>query len=129
MRYVLAPEWSHLGIATAAAFVLGYLLCWGMDRLFLKRLVDDRIAGIAFGCGLAFLVMMAAGTVALTWFVRSDPYIVGKPIVIPPFPYAVSFIFGLAFVGVIRTILYGREYEQGDDQLVFRRGYLRPGAI
>lgn len=119
MRYILAPEWSHLGAATAAAFVLGYLLCWAMDRLFLKRLVDDRIAGIAFGCGLAFLVIMAAATVGLTWLVRSDPYIVGNPIVIPPFPYAVSIIFGLAAVGVIRTILYGRDYEQGEDQLVF----------
>ncbi|HEX8225092.1 MAG TPA: hypothetical protein VF605_14840 [Allosphingosinicella sp.] len=119
MRYILAPEWSHLAAATAAAFVLGYLLCWAMDRLFLRRLVDDRIAGIAFGGGLAFLVIMAAATVGLSWFVRSDPYIVGRPIVIPPFPFAVSIIFGLAVVGVIRTILYGREYEQGDDQLVF----------
>lgn len=119
MAYVLAPEWSHLAGATAAAFLLGYLLCWAMDRLFLKRLVDDRIAGITFGCGLAFLVMMAAGTAVLTWIVRSDPYIAGKPVVIPPFPYAVSFILGLAAVGVIRTILYGREYERGEDQLVF----------
>ncbi len=119
MRYILAPEWSHLAAATAAAFVLGYALCWGMDRLFLRRLVDDRIAGITLGCGLAFLVVMAAATAGLTWYVHSDPYIVGKPIVVPPFPYAVSLIFGLAAVGVIRTVLYGREYEQGDEQLVF----------
>ena len=119
MTYILAPEWSHLAGATAAAFVLGYLLCWGMDRLFLRRLVDDRIAGITLGCGLAFLLMMAMATVVLTWIVRSDPYIAGRPIVIPPFPYAVSFILGLAAVGVIRTIRYGREYEEGDDQLVF----------
>lgn len=119
MTYILAPEWSHLAGATAAAFVLGYLLCWGMDKLFLKRLVDDRIAGITLGCGLAFLLIMAMATAALTWIVRSDPFIYGRPIVIPPFPYAVSFIFGLAGVGVIRTVRYGREYEEGDDQLVF----------
>src|SRR5829696_4169233 len=119
MTYILAPEWSHLAGATAVAFVLGYLLCWGMDKLFLKRLVDDRIAGITLGCGLAFLLIMAIATVVLTWIVRSDPYIAGSPIVIPPFAYAVSFIFGLAAVAVIRTIRYGREYEEGDDQLVF----------
>lgn len=119
MRYILAPEWSHLAAATVAAFVIGYLLCWAMDRLFLKRLVDDRIAGIAFGCGLVFLLIMASATLVLTWIVRSDPYIVGRPIVVPPFPYAVSLILGLAAVGVTRTILYGREYERGDEQLVF----------
>ena len=119
MTYILAPEWSHLAGATAAAFVIGYLLCWGMDRLFLKRLVDDRIAGITLGCGLAFLLIMAMATGVLTWIVRSDPYIVGRPIVVPPLPYAISFILGLAAVAVIRTILYGREYEQGEDQLVF----------
>ena len=119
MHYILAPEWSHLGIATAAAFVLGYALCWGMDKLFLKRLVDDRIAGIALSCGLAFVLIMALATFALTWIARSDPHILGRPIVIPPFPYAVSLIFGLAIAGVIRTILYGREYQEGDDQLVF----------
>lgn len=119
MQYILAPEWIHLGAATAGAAILGYLLCWAMDALFLKRVVDDRIAGIALACCLAFVLMMAAGTVGLTWIVRSDPYIYGKPIVIPPFPYAVSLILGLAIVGVIRTIRYGREYEEGDDQLVF----------
>ena len=119
MRYILAPEWSHLGLANAAAFALGWLLCWGLDKLFLRRLVDDRIAGIAMGCGLAFVLIMAAATIGLTWFVRSQPYIAGRPIVVPPFPYAVSLIFGLAAVGVIRTILYGREYEEGDEALVF----------
>ncbi|HEU0134595.1 MAG TPA: hypothetical protein VFR28_07210, partial [Allosphingosinicella sp.] len=119
MAYILAPEWSHLGGAVAAAFVLGWLLCWGMDKLFQKKLVDDRIAGIALGCCLAFLLIMAAASVGLTWFVRSQPFIAGRPIVIPPFPYAVSLIFGLALVGVIRTVRYGREYEEGDDQLVF----------
>src|SRR4051812_1321433 len=118
MQYILAPEWSHIAAATAAAFVLGYLLCWGMDKLFLKELVDDRIAGIALSCCLAFLVIMFWATVALTWIVRSDPLIVTGSIVIPPFPYALSLIGGLAAVGVVRTILYGREYERSDEQLV-----------
>ena len=119
MTYILAPQWSHLAGATAAAFVVGYALCWTMDRLFLKRLVDDRIAGITLACGLAFLLIMAAATFVLTWIARSDPFVVGRPIVIPPLPYAISFILGLAAVAVLRTILYGREYEQGEDQLVF----------
>ncbi|HYG46666.1 MAG TPA: hypothetical protein VD846_01880 [Allosphingosinicella sp.] len=119
MNYILAPEWSHLGLASAAAFILGYALCWSMDKLFLRKLVDDRIAGIALSCGLAFVVIMVLASVGLTWFVRSQPYIAGRPIVIPPFPYALSLIFGLAVVGVIRTILYGREYEEGDEELVF----------
>src|SRR5687767_13979215 len=119
MRYILAPEWSHLAAATAAAVVLGYLLCWIMDRLFLKELVDDRIAGIALSCCVAFVVIMFWATVVLTWLAWSDPFIAGRPIVIPPFPYAVSLILGLAVVGVVRTILYGREYEEGDEELVF----------
>jgi hypothetical protein len=31
----------------------------------------------------------------------------------------ISLLLGLAGVGIVRTILYGREYEQGEDQLVF----------
>ncbi|HYJ82994.1 MAG TPA: hypothetical protein VEW26_09165 [Allosphingosinicella sp.] len=119
MSFILAPEWSHMAIAAAGAFVLGYLLCWVMDKLFLKELVDDRIAGIALSCAVAFVVIMVWATVALTWLVWSDPYVAGRPIVIPPFPYAVSLIFGLALVGILRTILYGREYEAGDEELVF----------
>lgn len=119
MGYIFAPEWSHMAVATAGAFILGYLLCWGMDKLFLKEAVDDRIAGIALSCGVAFVVIMFWATVGLTWLVRSDPFIAGRPIVVPPFPYAVSLIFGLAMVGVIRTILYGREYEEGGEELVF----------
>lgn len=119
MTYILAPQWSHLAGATVAAILLGYLLCWGLDKLLLRRLVDDRIAGITLACGLAFVLIMATATAALTWIVRSDPFIAGRPIVVPPFPYAVSLIFGLAVVGVVRTIRYGREYEQGDEELVF----------
>lgn len=119
MSFILAPEWSHMAVAAAGAFILGYLLCWAMDKLFLKELVDDRIAGIALSCCVAFVVIMFWATVVLTWLVWSDPFIVGRPIVIPPFPYAVSLIFGLALVGIVRTIRYGREYEEGDEALVF----------
>src|ERR1043165_5209295 len=119
MSFILAPEWSHMVVAAAGGFLLGYLLCWAMDKLFLKELVDDRIAGIALSCGVAFLVIMFWATVILTWLVWSDPYIVGRPIVVPPFPYAVSLVFGLALVGIVRTILYGRDYEAGDEELVF----------
>jgi hypothetical protein len=118
MSYIFAPEWSHLAGATAAAFILGWLLCWLMDKLFLKELVDDRIAGIALSCCLAFLVIMVWATIALTWIVWSYPYLVGG-IVIPPLPYTLSLILGLAAVGVVRTILYGRDYEQGEEELVF----------
>jgi len=119
MSYILAPEWSHMAAAAVGAFVLGWLLCWAMDKLFLKELVDDRIAGIALSCCVAFVVIMVWATVGLTWLAWSDPFIAGRPIVIPPFPYAVSLIFGLALVGIVRTILYGREYEEGDEELVF----------
>ncbi|MFL6845431.1 MAG: hypothetical protein ACJ8ER_11190 [Allosphingosinicella sp.] len=119
MQYILAPEWSHIAIATAAAFVLGYALCWGMDKAFLKRLVDDRIAGIALGCAIAFVLVMAVATFVLTWIVRSDPFVYGQPIVVPPFPYAAGLLFALGAVGVIRTILFGRAYEQGEGELVF----------
>jgi hypothetical protein len=119
MTYILDPGWSHMAGATAGAFILGYLLCWAMDKLFLKELVEDRIPGIALSCCVAFVVIMFWGTVILTWLAWSDPFIAGRPIVLPPFPYALSFIFGLALVGVVRTILYGREYEEGDEELVF----------
>jgi hypothetical protein len=119
MRYILAPEWSHLAAATAAAIVLGWLICWAMDKLFLKEVVDDRIAGIALSCAVAFVVIMFWASVALTWFVRSQPYVAGSPIVVPPLPYAISLILGLAVVGIVRTILYGREYEEGEEELVF----------
>jgi hypothetical protein len=119
MSFIFAPQWSHLAAAGIGGFVLGYLLCWAMDKLFLKETVDDRIAGIALSCGVAFLVIMAWATAVLTWLAWSDPFIAGRPIVIPPFPYAISLIFGLVLVGVIRTILYGRAYAAGEEELVF----------
>jgi hypothetical protein len=119
MSYIFAPEWSHMAIASAGAFALGWLICWAMDKLFLEDAVGDRIAGIALSCGLAFLVIMVWATIALTWLVRSDPYVLGSPIVVPPFSYVVSLVFGLALVGAARMSLYGRAYQEGEGELVF----------
>lgn len=118
MNYLYAPDFVHMAGAAAATVLVGYALTWAMDALFLKRLVDDRIAGIAFGCGLAFLLIMAAATAFLTWYAGSNPFEYG-PIVIPHIGFAISFILGLFAVGAIRTIRYGREYEEGDEELVF----------
>ncbi|HEX6376783.1 MAG TPA: hypothetical protein VFZ91_13815 [Allosphingosinicella sp.] len=118
MNYLYEPDFIQLAATAAAAIPVGYALTWGMDALFLKRLIDDRIAGIALGCGLAFLLFMAAATTFLTWYAGSNPFEYG-PIVIPHIGFAISFILGLFAVGTIRIILYGREYEQGDDELVF----------
>lgn len=118
MNYLFEPDLIHMAATAAATVPVGYALTWGMDALFLKRLVDDRMAGIAFGCGLVFLLLMAAATAFLTWYAGSNPFENG-PIVIPHIGYAISFILGLFAVGAIRTILYGREYEEGDEELVF----------
>jgi hypothetical protein len=118
MNYLYAPELIHMAAAAAATIPVGYALGWGMDALFLKRLIDDRIAGIALGCALAFLLLMGSATAFLTWYAGSNPFEYG-PIVIPPIGYAISFILGLAALGAIRTIRYGRDYEEGDEALVF----------
>ncbi|MET1112474.1 MAG: hypothetical protein ABWX67_13205 [Allosphingosinicella sp.] len=118
MNYLYAPDFVHMAAAAAATVPVGYFLVWAMDALFLKRLIDDRIAGIAFGCGLAFLLIMAGASAFLCWQAGSNPFDRG-PIVIPHIGFAISFILGLFAVGTIRMILYGREYEEGDDELVF----------
>jgi hypothetical protein len=118
MNYLYAPELIHMAAAAAATIPVGYALSWGMDALFLRRLIDDRIAGIALGCALAFLLLMGSATAFLTWYAGSNPFEYG-PIVIPPIGYAISFILGLAAVGAIRTIRYGRDYEESDEALVF----------
>jgi hypothetical protein len=118
MNYLYAPELIHMAAAAAATFPVGYALSWGLDAVFLKRLIDDRIAGIALGCALAFLLLMAAASAFLTWHAGSNPFEHG-PIVIPHIGFAISFILGLAAVGAIRTIRYGRDYEEGDEELVF----------
>jgi hypothetical protein len=115
MTFLIEPEIGHLAAAAAAAFLLGYALCWALDRLVLRHLIEDRITGIALACALVFVLMMAAATLYLT---KWSPFAFG-PVIIPPIGYAISFIVGLAGVGAVRTILYGRDYEQNDDQAVF----------
>ena len=116
--FFYSPDLIHIAAAAAAAVALGYALTWAMDKAFLRKLVDDRIAGIALGCAIAFLLMMAGGTALLTWSVGSNPFRSG-PTIVPPIGFALAFILGLAVVGAIRTVLYGREYEEGDEELVF----------
>ena len=40
------------------AVLLAYSLSWAMDKAFMRRLVRDRVAGIAYGCTLVFLLLM-----------------------------------------------------------------------
>jgi hypothetical protein len=116
--FLYAPEMIHLAGAALAAIPIGYGLSWALDKAFLKRAVDDRIAGIAMASGLSFVLMMAGATALLTWGIGSNPFRSG-PIMLPPIGFAIAFIIGLAAVGTIRMILFGREYEQGEEELVF----------
>jgi hypothetical protein len=118
MNYLYEPELIHMAATVAATVPVGYALSWGLDALILKRLVDDRIAGIALGCGLVFVLLMTGATGFLTWHAGSNP-IEGGPLVIPHIGFAISFILGLFAVGAVRIVLYGREYEEGEDELVF----------
>jgi hypothetical protein len=116
--FFYSPDMIHIAGAAVAAVAVGYVLTWAMDKAFLRKVVDDRIAGIALGCAIAFLLMIAAGTALLTWGAGSNPFRSG-PVVVPPIGFAIAFILGLAAVGAIRTMLYGRDYEEGDEQQVF----------
>ena len=108
-------DFTHYGLAFLAALPLGYLLSWALDRLALKRLLADRVAGIALSCALAFILLMGGSTLLLTrmW---SFP---GGPLVLPPLGYAVGFLLGLALVGAARMRSYGQEYLESDEQAVF----------
>jgi hypothetical protein len=116
--FFYSPDLIHIAAAAAAAVPVGYALTWAMDKAFLRKLIDDRIAGIALGCAIAFVLMMAAATALLCWGVGSNPFRSG-PIMVPPIGFAIAFILGLAAVGAIRTVLYGKDYEEGDEALVF----------
>jgi hypothetical protein len=118
MHYLFDPGLAHMAGTVAATIPVGYALAWLVEKLLLKRTVDDRIAGIALGCVIVFLLIMAGATAFLTWYAGSNPFEHG-PIVIPPLGYTLSFIAGLAVVGAIRMIVFGREYEESDEALVF----------
>ena len=116
MNAIAQPGFTHYAIAAVAALALGYLLSWGMDRLFLKRLIADRIAGIALSLAIVFILLMGGASLYLT---LTLPDYVVPAIVVPPIGYALSFLLGLAVAGALRMRAYGKEYETGDEQLVF----------
>ncbi|PSJ43392.1 COG3904 family protein [Allosphingosinicella deserti] len=109
-------DMAHFAGAAVAALVLGLLLSWALDRLLLRRLIDDRIAGIALSCAIAFVLLMAGTTLFLT-LTLADYIVPG--IVVPPMGIALSYLAGLAVAGTLRMWAYGKAYEEGDEQLVF----------
>jgi hypothetical protein len=116
MLFLLAPTMAHLSIAVLCSALLGYGLSWAMDRLFLSRVVEDGVARVALSCAVTFLLLMGGMTFALSW---TKPEYVANSVIIPPLGYAISFVLGLAIVGVLRMRAYGAEYERNDDQAVF----------
>ena len=116
MLFLMAPTLVHLLLAVGGAAVIGYALSWGMDRLFLRRVVQDGVTSISLSCALAFVLLMGGMTFLLNW---TKPYYVASGILVPPLGFAISFLAGLAVVGALRMHAYGDEYEQGDDHAVF----------
>jgi hypothetical protein len=106
-------------VAGLLAVLVGYSLSATMDKLFLKRLVPDRISAIALSCACAFVLMMAGAT----FFLTKVTHIESGPIIVPPLGYAVSFVIGLAAVGIIRIRGYADEYARNDDEIVFDPDY------
>ncbi|TFI57335.1 hypothetical protein E2493_15845 [Sphingomonas parva] len=116
MDALTRPGVWHFAAATLAALLIGYLLSWGMDRLFLRRLIADRIAGIALSLAIVFILLMGGTSLYLT---LTLPEYVVPTIVVPSMGFALSFILGLAVAGALRMRAYGKDYEQGEDELVF----------
>src|SRR5688572_8295623 len=106
------PGLWQLAVAALLAAIVGYAISWLIDRLLLKRFTDDRVGGIALSCAVAFLLLMGGATFFLTW---TSPFENG-PIIIPPLAYALAFLVGVAAAGARRMVVYGRDYEQNDDQ-------------
>lgn len=113
------PGFREMAVATIVAFAFAYGLCWGLDKLVLRRLIADRIAGIALGGVASFLCLMGAGTLYLTRAMGFS----GGPIVVPPIQYVLTFLGGTFAAGALRMALYVREYERSDDMLVFDPDY------
>jgi hypothetical protein len=115
------PGSREMAVATVIAFLFAYALSWGLDRLVLRRLIADRIAGIALGGVAAFLCLMGAGTALLT--ARIHVYGEGRHLIVPPVQYVLTFLGGTFAAGALRMVVYSREYERGEDQLVFDPDY------
>jgi len=111
MQYWGDPSFVQMGLAVLVAVLVGFASSWSMERLFLKEFMDDRVSGIALSCALAFVLMMGASTYLLT---KASP-VPNGPIVIPPFGYALSFVMGLALVGVLRVRSYSKQFERDDE--------------
>jgi len=115
-----APGYGEMAIAALAAFVIGYAIIWGLDRLLLRRLIADRIAAIALLGALSFLLMMALGSAYFTHLARAFSAV---GMVLPSIEYVFCFLGGTFAAGGLRMALYTREYEHGDDELVFEPDY------
>ncbi len=120
--YVAAPDLARMGLAGLGALLLSFGLSWAMDRLFLRRLVKDRIACIAYGCIFVFLLLMGGTTFYLT---RTTPYRLHS-IIIPPVGYAICFLLGCALAGYARMAIYSRYEGNLDEAIVFEPDYDDP---
>ena len=113
------PDFSQMAVAAVVAVLLGYGLSWAMDKAFMRRLVRDRIACIAYGCILVYLLLMGGATLLLTW---TSPF-VGGPVIIPAVGYAISFLLGTAIAGALRMAVYSRYEGNLDEEIVFDPNY------
>ena len=108
-----------MAAATALAALLGFSLSWAMDKAFMRRLIRDRVAGIAYGCCAVFLLLMAGMTLLLTLMSPFE----GGPVIIPPIGYAISFLAGTGIAFGIRLTIYSRYDDNLDEEIVFDPDY------
>ncbi|MBV9931554.1 MAG: hypothetical protein JO013_11505 [Alphaproteobacteria bacterium] len=115
------PSFTEMAVAAVIAFLFAYGFSWALDKWLLRRLLADRIAGIALGGVAAFVTLMAAGTALLT----SRIHVFGNSsaIVVPPIQFVLTFLGGTFAASALRMVVYAREYEKGEDQLVFDPDY------
>lgn len=108
-------DWRYLAGALVGSIGFGYFISWVLDRLILKRLIEDRLSGIALSYALTFVLLMAATTAYLT---MTSPF-PERPVIIPPIGFFIAFVAGLGLAGALRIRAYSAEYEHNDDQAVF----------
>jgi hypothetical protein len=113
------PTFGAMAAAAGIALLFAFLLSWGLDKAFLRRLVRDRIACIAYGCAAAFLLLMGGGT----WLLTATSGFEGKPIIVPPVGFAIAFLLGVALAGAARMAIYSRYEGNLDEAIVFDPDY------